>query len=113
MTAQTLFQWSRVRLNLPGSRDYDPSVSWISKIRADDMMACVLFTFVDDERIVGATKELAWQASHRLTQIQSYLGIQDAARKVGLCLQQPRAWAGAVVHAVPGEDFFVLTSEEK
>ena len=107
------FQWSRVRLNLPGSRDYDPSVSWISKIRADDMMACVLFTFVDDERIVGATKELAWQASHRRMQIQSYIGIQDAARKVGLCLQQPRAWAGAVVHAVPGEGVFVLTSEEK
>jgi len=107
------FQWSRVRLNLPGSKDYDPSASWISKVRADDMMACVLFTFVDDERIVGATEELAWQASHRLAQIQSYLGIQDAARKVGLCLQQPRAWAGAVVHAMPGEGVFVLTSEEK
>jgi hypothetical protein len=44
---------------------------------------------------------------------QAHLGIQDAARKVDVCLQQPRAWAGAGVHIRPGEGVFVLTSEEK
>jgi hypothetical protein len=56
---------------------------------------------------------LTWQASSRLAERQAYLGIQDAAREVGLCLQQPRAWAGAVVHVRPGEGVYVLTSEEK
>jgi hypothetical protein len=32
---------------------------------------------------------------------------------VDVCLQQPRAWAGAGVHIRPGEGVFVLTSEEK
>lgn len=107
------FSWACVQLNLPGSIDYDPSISWIRKVREDLLAACELFTFVDDERVKGATRELTWQASHRLAAIQSYLGIQDAARKVGLCMQQPRAWAGAVVHVLPGEGIYVLTSEEK
>jgi hypothetical protein len=87
------FQWSRIELNLPGLLRYDPSRSWIVKVRKDGLNACELFTFVDDQRITGATRELAWQASCRLAAIQAHLGIQDAARKVGLCLQQPRAWA--------------------
>ena len=107
------FQWDHVRLNLPGTLSYDPSKTWIARVRLDGMLACVLFTFVDDERIAAPTRELAWQASTRLAKIQAYLGIQDAARKVGLSLQQPRSWAGAVVHAIPGEGVFVLTSEEK
>jgi hypothetical protein len=107
------FQWNRVQLNIPGTLKYDPSKSWIIKIRQDGKIASVLFTFVDDERIVGATRELAWQASSRLAKIQAYLGIQDAARKVGVCLQQPRAWAGAVVHVISDDGVYVLTSEEK
>jgi hypothetical protein len=107
------FQWDHVRLNLPGTENYDPTVSWITRIRLDGLIASILLTFVDDERLAGATRELVWQASHRLAQIQAYLGIQDATRKVGLSLQQPRAWAGAVVHSIPGRGVFVLTSEEK
>lgn len=108
------FQWSRVELNLPGMLKYNPSKTWMARVRKDGLNACALFTFVDDKRITGATRELAWQASSRLAQIQAYLGIrQDATRKVGLCLQQPRSWAGAVVHVRPGEGVFILTSEEK
>jgi hypothetical protein len=90
------FQWSHIELNLPGTENYDPARTWIAKVRIDGLNACVLFTFVDDERVVGATQELTWQASSRLADRQAYLGIQDAARKVGLCVQQPRAWAGAL-----------------
>ena len=107
------FSWACVQLNLPGSIDYDPEISWIRKVRDDLLSACELFTFVDDERVKGATRELTWQASHRLAAVQSYLGIQDAARKVGECLQQPRAWAGAVVHVIPDKGIYVLTSDEK
>jgi hypothetical protein len=45
------------------------------------MMACNVFTFVDNEQVVGPAKELTWQASHVLAFKQSYLGIHDAVRK--------------------------------
>ena len=60
------FQWRRVWLNLPGSKEYDPCKSWISKLRSDGRVACDLFTFVDDERVTGPDEELTWQTSHSL-----------------------------------------------
>ena len=71
-----------MRLNLPGTEEYDPSLSWIAKLRQDGLLASDVFTFVDDERVAAPTRELAWEAGHRLAAIQSYLGVQDAARKV-------------------------------
>jgi hypothetical protein len=52
------FHWEKVRLNLPGSAAYEPTISWICKIRADDLVACELFTFVDDEREGGQSGEV-------------------------------------------------------
>lgn len=47
------FHWKTIRLNLPGSESYDPTISWICKVRGDGLFACELFTFVDDERVTG------------------------------------------------------------
>jgi len=107
------FQWASVKLNLPGSKDYDPSISWVSKRREDGRIACDVFTFVDDERVTGPNEELTWQASHRLASTQSYLGIQDASRKARPCSKTPGAWAGSVVHIVPELGVCVLTSRDK
>jgi len=107
------FQWASVRLNLPGQSGYDPTLSWICKLRADGLLASELFTFVDDERVTGATRELAWEASHRLASVQSYLGVQDAARKARPCSPTPGAWAGSVVHVHDGLGVCTLVSEEK
>jgi hypothetical protein len=107
------FQWRSVRLNLPGTKDYDPCVSWISKIRADDRVACDVLSFVDDERIGGPDEDLTWQASHKVASVQSYLGMQDAGRKARMCSQEPGAWAGSIVHVVSELGVCVLTSEEK
>ena len=107
------FQWNHIRLNLPGKVDYDPSLSWISKMRNDGVIACDIFTFVDDERVSGATRELTWQAGHKLAYIQAYLGIQDAARKLRELSQRGGAWAGSVVHTIPDVGVCVLTTEEK
>ena len=107
------YQWDHVRLNLPGLVTYDPTISWICKVRLDGRIACDLFTFVDDERVTGATRELTWQASHKLAAIQSYLGVQDAARKVRPCSKTPGAWAGAVVHIMQQLGVCTLTSEDK
>jgi hypothetical protein len=107
------FQWKIVKLNLPGTENYDPTGSWIIKMHEDGLIACELFTFVDDERVSGPTEELTWQAAHVMAARQAYLGIHDAARKAGKCSQQPRAWAGAVVHVDEDKGVCVLTSEEK
>ena len=48
------FQWEVVRLNMPGQPRYDPTQTWICKLRKDGQMACDLFTFVDDERVGGS-----------------------------------------------------------
>ncbi len=55
------FQWKGVHLNLPGTKDYDPCVTWISKRREDGRIAYDVFTFVDDERVVGPDEDLTWQ----------------------------------------------------
>ena len=107
------FQWEFVRLNLPGTRTYDPSKPWIVKVRGDGLSASELFTFVDDERVAGATDDNTWAASHAVGSKQSYVGMQDAARKADICTQQARAWAGAVVHVIPEKGVCVLTSDEK
>ena len=106
------FQWDKVVLNLPRP-GYDPTKAWVVKLRADGQVACDLFTFVDDERITGPTEPLTWDSGHQVGSKQSYAGVQDAARKVGPCSQEPRAWAGAVIHVVPKLGVCVLTSEEK
>ena len=109
---ENAFHWDHIELNLPGP-DYVPTKSWVMKVRLDSTLASDLFTFVDDERLTGRSEEATWQAGHVLGSKQAYLGVQDAARKVGECSQQPRAWAGAVVHVVPHLGVCVLTSEEK
>jgi hypothetical protein len=83
------------------------------KRREDGMMACNVFTFVDDEQVVGPTEELTWQTSHVLVSKQSYLGIQDAGRKAQSCSQTAGAWAGAIVHVLDQLGVCVLTSQEK
>jgi hypothetical protein len=107
------FQCMRIRLNLPGTKEYDPCLSWILKIRADGHVACNCFMFVDDKRVNWPDKDLMWQATHTLVAKQSYLGLQDASRKARPSSQQPGAWAGAIVHIVALLGVCVLTSMEK
>jgi hypothetical protein len=37
---------------------HNPSFSWISRRREDSQIACNVFTFVDDERVVDPIEEL-------------------------------------------------------
>jgi hypothetical protein len=39
-----IFQWVRVRLNLPGNKDYDSNLPWVSKVREDGRIASNLTT---------------------------------------------------------------------
>ena len=47
--SSNVFRWDDVRMNLPSSPEYDPSLPWVSKIRFDDRkIAADLFIYVDD-----------------------------------------------------------------
>lgn len=107
------FRWDVVRMNESGSDGYDPSLPWVSKVRADDgKIAADLFVFVDDVRPTGSTKAEAWKACRRAGATLTHLGIQDAARKRRRSSMDPGAWAGVVVSSSEGR-VTVLVSEEK
>ena len=75
------FRWNHIQLNLSGSKDYDPSLPWLAKVRSDGCLASEFYIYVDDVIITGPSEEEIWSAIRRFAIIISYLGIQDAARK--------------------------------
>jgi hypothetical protein len=111
-SAGNVFQWSTVDLNIPGNPDYRPSDPWVSKRREDSRIAADIHTYVDDNRETAPTEELAWLASSQVAKMNSWLGLQDAARKRRPPAQKAGAWAGAVVHA-DGEQVFQLVTQER
>ena len=61
------FRWDRVRLNLPGGPNYDPTKPCVSKVRNEDGHIAVDFcTFVDDARPTGPTRKEAWLAARTI-----------------------------------------------
>lgn len=107
------FQWDHVRLNLPGTKHYNPSEGWVTKRQADGTLASDVVAFVDDERVIGSGHDRVVDAGHTLSTRESYLGLQDALRKLRPVTRQPGAWAGVVVHNDPDLGIIVLTSQEK
>ena len=86
--------------NLPGSSDYDPSISYLMKIRGDGLYACDILLYADDGRIVGSNRELYWQAMRQAASLFNSLGIQDAARKRRFPSQSPGLWSGNLINTV-------------
>ena len=108
-----VFRWDVVKLNLPGSKSYDPQLRWVAKIRiSDGKVAADLVIYVDDLRFLAPSLDEAWAAAHQTGSLMSFLGVQDASRKRRECSQTPGAWAGSVVRSMGGE-VVILTSEEK
>lgn len=109
------FQWHSIRLNLPGTLKYNPNQAWISKRRIDGTLASDFIAFVDDQRIAGATSQRVTQASHRVSTIETYLGVQDALRKIRGAggVRHPGAWAGGVIINDEKEGLLLLTSQDK
>lgn len=90
-------RWDIIVLNLPGSRNYDPSKPRVYKW--DRIRGCIagdLVIFVDDVRAAAITIELAWAIARQVCSRVQYLGVQDAARKRKPPTRTPGAWAGAV-----------------
>ncbi|KAL7574604.1 hypothetical protein ACA910_002958 [Epithemia clementina (nom. ined.)] len=90
-------RFDEVRLNIPGSENYDPTLPWIMKWNVEaNALAGDVVTFVDDLRATGHSTENAWQVGRRVASRLQWLGLQDAPRKRGPPSQTPGAWAGSV-----------------
>jgi hypothetical protein len=109
------FQWSHLLLNLPGTKDYKPSLAWISKQRKDKSLASDFVCFVNNLRVTGQGQERVIEAGHTISTRESWVGVQDALSKLR-CLRgtkTPGAWAGASICINNDLGVVVLTSQEK
>eukprot|EP00980_Cylindrotheca_fusiformis_P026387 scaffold16048_cov85-Cylindrotheca_fusiformis.AAC.1 len=110
---ENAYRWDVVRLNLPGSKGYDPSLPWVSKIRIDDgEIACDLFIYVDDGRVTAPSEDECWKATRQAASVLNDLGIQEAARKRRWGSRKPGAWAGSIVEA-QDDGVYVTVDQEK
>jgi len=57
------FAWNSIRLNLPGTADYNPKLPWMLKIQKDGLAASDIAQYVDDVRILAPIEKLAWLCS--------------------------------------------------
>jgi hypothetical protein len=94
-----VFHWEYVEFNQPGDPDYRPDVPWISERRQDKRIAADTHSYVDNNREITPTAEMAWLASSRVVKTCCWIGLQAAARKRRPPARKPGAWAGSVVHA--------------
>ena len=75
-------RWDRVKLNLPGSRHFNPALPWIVKWNDQiENIAADIVAFVDDLRVSSVDEETAWAVGRQLGSRLQYLGIQDTPRK--------------------------------
>jgi hypothetical protein len=109
------FQWHSILLNLPGTKGYKPSLAWISKHRKDGSLASDFVCVVDDLGITGQRRWQVREAGHGISSRQSYLGIQDALRKLSLVdgMQRPGTWTRVNVCVEEEQGVVVLTTQEK
>ena len=91
------FAWDRIEPNFPGTDNYDASKLWIQKLCKVGKSAFGLAQYIDDLRIMVASRVLAWAASRCIAKDLEFLGLQDAGRKRQGSSQKSGAWAGAVV----------------
>ncbi|KAL7565773.1 hypothetical protein ACA910_010211 [Epithemia clementina (nom. ined.)] len=106
---QQHFPMDHVRLNLPGTVDYQPGEPWVSKRRSDGLIAADAHDYVDDLRGTAPTAEEAWQLGSTIAKTASYIGIQDAARKRREQTRRPGAWAGVVCGTIPDRPYITVT----
>lgn len=105
------FKWTGIRLNLPGSPDYDPTIPWVCKIDGVDEASDVII-YVDDFRPYGSSELKCRAAAKRVAKIIQYLGLQDAPRKYRPPNQKPGPWCGSFV-AVKGDCVWAYVSQKK
>jgi len=107
------FAFTHVRLNIPGSPQYSPSLPWVSKVNANtSAITSNVKTYVDDKRVTGVTRTECMLATLRAAAILTYLGMQDACRRRVVASQCAGAWAGSVCHTDEGKVSVMVTSDK-
>ena len=95
------FKWDSIRINLPGSEDYDPTLPWIAKMDGK-FEACDLVIYVDDVRPFGSSESRCRAAGKHIAKITQFFGLQDAPRKYRPPSQTPGPWCGSFVSVQEG-----------
>ena len=70
-------RWDRLRLNLPGELNYDPTLPWLSKVVGQlpcERIAGDFFSYIDDIRSSGCSVDECWNVSRRVASYCGYLG---------------------------------------
>jgi hypothetical protein len=107
------FSYDTVRLNLPGSPTYSPTLPWVSKVLSSTgAIAADVKTYVDDKRVTGPTQNWCSLATRRAAAMLTYLGEQDACRKRVPASQRAGAWAGSVCHTNDGKVTVMVTTDK-
>jgi hypothetical protein len=100
-------------MNLPGTKDYNPALPWVSKIRVGDKnIACDIVIFVDDLRVTGPSSDECWKAGQRTAQIINHLGLQDAPHKRRDSSQAPGPWTGSILRT-DLDGVFLFVAQDK
>ena len=105
------FAFNNVKLNLPGSKEYDPVKPWLVKMFGSNV-ANEIVVYMDDGRPHGNSERGCRRAGKRTSKVTQYLGQQDAARKYRPPSQQPGPWCGAFVAERNGS-LWAYVSDEK
>ena len=106
-------RYDEVKLNIPGSKFYNPALPWIYKWNKLVMkIAGDLATYVDDLRVAGYDIDNTWLVARRVASRFQYLGIQDAPRKRRCSTQTSGAWGGGIFSITP-EKITKTVSQEK
>lgn len=94
------FRWDQIILNLPGSFNFNSTLPFVIKWDSESkLVAASIRAYVDDLRVVAATRELSWQAARQTASMLQYLGSQDASRKRRL---DNGPWAGTMLSTSNG-----------
>ncbi len=81
MDQANAIRWDRVKLNCPGSDDFDPTSARVMKWRSNvERLANNIIMFMDDVRAPGWLAEEAWQVARQSAARLQFLGIRDAPR---------------------------------
>jgi hypothetical protein len=110
---KNILRWDRFVLNLPGMKNYNPSLP--RGYKWNDAAQCIAGNFehyVDDIRTSHATEEGCVLVSRKIASTCNYLGIQDAARKRHFPSKKPRVWCGAKT-ATDDKGLYTSTTQVK
>ena len=99
-------------MNLPGNKEYDPTMPWVYKWdELNGRLASHFSCYIDDIRGMGGTEGVCRRATQCVASWINYLGQQDAPQKWRPPSRTPGAWAGAM--CLSKEDGLYVTCTQK